>query len=210
MFSVRNALVHLFYSQLALPLRVLPLRVLPVTQVASSAIRENIVGSAAQDQVNRTYLGTVLYGPMYGPGCSRAAPFRGPPPPPPPASACFFFASARFLFIAIMAAALPGISDLLRLFYSAGSSGPSFVVYFVGFFFPSTKTGLIVEMKPGLLFSGRHSLPGVLVLIYRLWRNYRSRLVVAGSLIRWGATSALVPPTRVPRRLTTPRRLTAW
>lgn len=104
----------LMLTQLALQLRVLPLRVLPVTQVASSAIRGNIVGCAApKTRVNKTYMKRAV---LDGPGCSRAAPFRGPPPPPPPASAALFFlASARFLFIAIMAAALPGISDLLRL-----------------------------------------------------------------------------------------------
>ena len=71
----------------------------------------------------------------------------------------------------------------------------------------------LVQIRPhrrdevGLLVSGRHSLPLVSVLMYRPWRSYRSRLAAAGSfrLIRSGATSALVPPTRVPRRLTTGR-----
>jgi hypothetical protein len=67
------------------------------------------------------------------------------------------------------------------------------------------RSGLIAEMRPGLLVSGRHSLPLVLVLIYRLWRSYRSWLAVAGSfrLTHRGTTSALVLPTRVPRRRTT-------
>ena len=36
-------------------------------------------------------------------------------------------------------------------------------------------------MRPGLLVSGRHSLPLVSVLIYRPCRSYRSRLAAAGS-----------------------------
>ena len=43
------------------------------------------------------------------------------------------------------------------------------------------KTLVRSEMRPGLLVSGRHSLPLVSVQIYRPWRSYRYRPVVARS-----------------------------
>jgi hypothetical protein len=49
------------------------------------------------------------------------------------------------------------------------------------------------EMRPGLLVFDTHFLSFVSVLIYRRWRSYHSRLVVARSFrsIRLGTTSAL-------------------
>jgi hypothetical protein len=62
-------------------------------------------------------------------------------------------------------------------------------------------------MRPGLLVSGRHSLPRPWAPRSRLLLRSRSRLVVAKSSdsILLVTTSALVPPIRVPRRLTTGR-----
>ena len=69
------------------------------------------------------------------------------------------------------------------------------------------RSGLITEMRYGLLDSVTHSLPLVSALIYRPWWSYHSGIAVAGSFrsIRLGITSPLVPPTRVPRRFTTER-----
>ncbi len=67
------------------------------------------------------------------------------------------------------------------------------------------RSGLITEMRSGLIVSDRHFLSLVSVLLYRSWRSYHSRFAVTGSFrsIRLGTTSARVPPTRVSRRFTT-------
>ncbi len=54
------------------------------------------------------------------------------------------------------------------------------------------ESGLITEMRPGLLVSDRLSLVHVSVLIYRPWRSYHSRPVAAGSFRL--TPTRLVPP----------------
>jgi hypothetical protein len=67
----------------------------------------------------------------------------------------------------------------------------------------------IAEMRPGLLASGRHSLPLVSVQQSRFWRSFLSRLVVgkSSSLILSVIMLAHVPITRVPKRITTGRSI---
>ena len=66
-------------------------------------------------------------------------------------------------------------------------------------------SGRIAEMRSGPLVSGRPFLPVVSVHRYPHWQSYRPRPVVAEKslLILWVMTSPPVPPSRVPRRLTT-------
>ncbi len=69
------------------------------------------------------------------------------------------------------------------------------------------RRALYFKMRPGLLFSRKPFSPPPREPRPRSLRKCRSRLVVARSfrLIHWGTTSSLVPPNRVPRRLTTGR-----
>ncbi len=100
------------------------------------------------------------------------------------------------------------IRKRLILPYLTGSFHPSFIEEYAGGLLMTLQKhdSTVLCYKPmSWLGQIRPSLLLVLVLIYRPWRSYRSRLAVAGSfrLIRWGTTSALVPTT--PRRLTTGR-----